>query len=109
MRLMQILEDIHFGERSSTGRAKQLPVGQSSECQLLAVRPEGPNYQWRKNRPGELSIDPVADERLVWVNVLFLSDRIRFSSRSKVSQASKTLSITAVTAAYGLIASPSRM
>jgi hypothetical protein len=31
----------------------------------LAVRPEGANHQWRKNPPGELSIDPVADERLV--------------------------------------------
>jgi hypothetical protein len=29
---------------------------------LLAVRPE--NHQWRKIPPGELSIDPVADERL---------------------------------------------
>ena len=34
---------------------------------LLAVRPEGANHQWRKNPPGELSIDPVADERLVRV------------------------------------------
>jgi hypothetical protein len=34
---------------------------------VLAVRPEGANHQWRKNPPGELSIDPVADERLVWV------------------------------------------
>jgi hypothetical protein len=33
----------------------------------LAVRPEGANHQWRKNPPGELSIDPVADERLVRV------------------------------------------
>jgi hypothetical protein len=32
---------------------------------LLAVRPEGANHQWRKIPPGELSIDPVADERLV--------------------------------------------
>ena len=31
----------------------------------MAVRPEGANHQWRKNPPGELSIDPVADERLV--------------------------------------------
>jgi hypothetical protein len=31
------------------------------------VRPEGANHQWRKNPPGELSIDPVADERLVRV------------------------------------------
>ena len=31
---------------------------------LLAVRPEGANHLWRKNRPRELSIDLVADERL---------------------------------------------
>ena len=36
---------------------------------LLAVRLEGANHQWRKNPPGELSIDPVADERLVRVTV----------------------------------------
>src|SRR5712691_2462456 len=34
-------------------------------CQVLAVRPEGAGYQWRKIPPGELSIDPVADERLM--------------------------------------------
>jgi hypothetical protein len=33
----------------------------------MAVRPEGANHQWRKNPHGELSIDPVADERLVRV------------------------------------------
>jgi hypothetical protein len=32
---------------------------------LLAVRPEGADHQWRKIPLGELSIDPVADERLV--------------------------------------------
>ena len=31
---------------------------------LLAVRPEGADYQWRKIPPRELSIDLVADERL---------------------------------------------
>ena len=35
----------------------------------LAVRLEGANHQWRKNPPGELLIDPVADERLVRVTV----------------------------------------
>ena len=30
----------------------------------VAVRPEGANHQWRKIPPRELSIDPVADERL---------------------------------------------
>src|SRR5262249_11966156 len=34
-------------------------------CLQLAVRPEGADYQWRKIPLGELSIDPVADERLV--------------------------------------------
>jgi hypothetical protein len=34
-------------------------------CRLMAVRPEGADYQWRKIPHGELSIDPVADERLV--------------------------------------------
>jgi hypothetical protein len=29
----------------------------------LAVRLEGANHQWRKNPPGELSIDPEADEQ----------------------------------------------
>jgi NitT/TauT family transport system substrate-binding protein len=33
----------------------------------VAVRPEGANHQWRKIPPGELSIDLVADERLVRV------------------------------------------
>jgi hypothetical protein len=32
---------------------------------FMAVRPEGANHQWRKNPPGELSIDPVADEQLM--------------------------------------------
>jgi hypothetical protein len=39
------------------------------QCRLLAVRLEGADHQWRKNPPGELSIDPVADERLVRVTV----------------------------------------
>jgi hypothetical protein len=33
-------------------------------CQFLAVRPEGADHQWRKIEPGEMSIDPEADERL---------------------------------------------
>jgi len=37
------------------------------QCRVVAVRPEGAKHQWRKNPPGELSIDPVADERLVRV------------------------------------------
>jgi uncharacterized protein YhfF len=36
-------------------------------CRFMAVRPEGANHQWRKIPPGELSIDPVANERLGWV------------------------------------------
>jgi hypothetical protein len=38
-------------------------------CRVLAVRLEGANHQWRKNPPGELLIDPVADERLMRVTV----------------------------------------
>jgi hypothetical protein len=34
-------------------------------CPDVAVSPEGADHQWRKIPPGELSIDPVADERLV--------------------------------------------
>jgi hypothetical protein len=45
-----------------------VPCRQRGLCLLLAVRPEGVNHQWRKNPPGELSIDPVADERLVRVS-----------------------------------------
>ena len=43
--------------------------GEASEMELrlLAVRPEGADHQWRKIPPGELSIDPEADERLGWV------------------------------------------
>ena len=33
----------------------------------MAVRPEGANHLWRKKPPRELSIDLVADERLVRV------------------------------------------
>ena len=36
----------------------------AAKCLHLAVRPEGANHQWRKIPPGELSIDPVANERL---------------------------------------------
>jgi hypothetical protein len=33
----------------------------------MTVRPEGANHQWRRDPPRELSIDLVADERLVRV------------------------------------------
>jgi len=39
----------------------------SAGCRRLAVRPEGADHQWRKIPPGELSIDPEADEQLVRV------------------------------------------
>ena len=47
-------------------RPDELPrqLFRNAECLNLAVRPEGANYQWRKIPPGELSIDPEADERL---------------------------------------------
>ena len=35
----------------------------------MAVRLEGAKHQWRKIPPGELSIDPEADEQLGWVMV----------------------------------------
>src|SRR6266436_3291568 len=47
-------------------RAPQ-PPREGCMSPVVAVRPEGANHQWRKNPPGELSIDPVADERLVRV------------------------------------------
>ena len=43
----------------------QFSVG-GDDVLFLAVRPEVANHQWRKIPPGELSIDPVADERLGW-------------------------------------------
>ena len=33
---------------------------------VFGVRPEGAYHLWREVPPGELSIDPVADERLGW-------------------------------------------
>src|SRR5712671_6051068 len=49
---------------ASPAEPGELPLGFSL---LMAVRPEGANHQWRRNPPGELSIDPVADERLMRV------------------------------------------
>jgi hypothetical protein len=37
------------------------------ECRFWVVRPEGANHLWRRVPPGELSIDPEADERLARV------------------------------------------
>jgi hypothetical protein len=34
---------------------------------LDTVCPEGTHNQWRKDPPGQLSIDPVADEQFGWV------------------------------------------
>src|SRR5262245_42295910 len=45
----------------------------------LAVRLEGANHQWRKIPPGELSIDPEADERFL------LGDRLSWSLVTKVA------------------------
>jgi hypothetical protein len=44
--------------------AIRLGYGTVGSCLLLAVRPEGANYQWRRIPPRELSIVLVADERL---------------------------------------------
>jgi len=43
---------------------RKLPCERLTKGRVLTVRPEGANHQWRKIPPGELSIDPVADERL---------------------------------------------
>jgi hypothetical protein len=45
----------------------------------LAVRLEGANHQWRKIPPGELSIDPEADEQLG------LGNRLGWSLATKVA------------------------
>ena len=47
----------------AVGRAR-LAAGQPARCRLMAVRPDGANYQWRKTPSRKLSIDLVADERL---------------------------------------------
>jgi hypothetical protein len=61
-----------MGARGEAGRAATraaptvgipvIVIGIDVYCSL--VRPEGACHQWRKEPPGELSIDPVADERL---------------------------------------------
>ena len=51
----------------------------SAESPVLAVRLEGANHQWRKIPPGELSIDPEADERFL------LGDRLSWSLVTKVA------------------------
>ena len=62
----------NYGANCDTG------IGESSRKQYslaayghrasrrLYVRPEGAYHLWREVPPGELSIDPVADERLGW-------------------------------------------
>src|SRR6516164_6232169 len=62
----------------------------------LGSAPEGANHQWRKNPPGELSIDPVAVERLVrvtaWVGVLVTKvacGRLSEPASRNVSEASE--------------------
>jgi hypothetical protein len=42
-------------------------MGQTSGKGVYSVRAEGAHHQWRRDPPGELSIAPVADERLGWV------------------------------------------
>src|ERR1700730_6866594 len=61
----------HFSAPAESSPARTIPAGCGFKrtrwlqpCQLMAVRPEGANHQWRKIPPGELSINPVADERL---------------------------------------------
>jgi hypothetical protein len=52
-----------------------------AKCPKLAVRPEGANHQWRRNPPGELSIDLVADERLI----SFRAPRLSRAASTKVA------------------------
>jgi hypothetical protein len=56
-----------FGTPSRHNAGRILKRLQTDESRALAVRPEGADYQWRKIQRGELSIDPVADDRLVRV------------------------------------------
>src|SRR5262249_412505 len=58
----EVVADHQGGEHQ--GRVK---LSIASDVTFLAERPEGADYQWRKIPLGELSIDPVADERLVRV------------------------------------------
>ena len=46
---------------------------------VVAVRPEGAHHQWGRIPPGELSIDPEADERFL------LGDRLSWSLVTKVA------------------------
>jgi len=50
-------------EQIKTGKFHRLPNAAAlNVCAWLCL--EGANHQWRKIPPGELSIDPEADERL---------------------------------------------
>ena len=55
------------GARGNSRPYREAPNLLHCMSPVVAVRPEGANHQWRRNPPGELSIDPVADERLVRV------------------------------------------
>src|SRR5215469_4663621 len=68
---------------SPLGTQGQLFLG----CLNLAVRFEGANHQWRKNPPGELSIDPVADERLVRVTARGVASFNLLRGRAREAQA----------------------
>jgi len=58
----------------------------AAKCLHLAVRPEGANHQWRKIPPGELSIDPVANERLGRVTGLEPRDKGRVCTENQIRQ-----------------------
>jgi len=59
------------GQTWSTDMSTLIGIGffglpSKPENPYYSVRPDGAYYQWRKIPPRELSIDLVADERLVW-------------------------------------------
>ena len=55
----------------------------------MAVRPEGANHRWGKNPPGELSIDPVADERLMRVTAWAGANSIDVGTRTWVKETTR--------------------
>src|SRR5919201_441593 len=57
------IDDLAHGRTASFAAIARREGKVERHVRLLAVRLEGANHQWRKIPPGELSIDPEADER----------------------------------------------
>jgi hypothetical protein len=53
----------HIKHRPRRASPSVRPLSSVFGRQILAVRPEGANHQWRRIPPRELSIDLEADER----------------------------------------------